>query len=178
VQPVVVQTNAGPQIVDRSKGTATAITDATGATVGPKLSATVENRAASAKAVNQTGQDIINQLSDPNVAAMVGPAMGRYNTVRDFIGNPPPELAQLAGEIESYALANMGVHGMRSAQGAEQIKTLLDKKHTPASLIATIKGLSQFSSHFMENEGQTSATPSAATPPKLSAAELIKKYGG
>jgi hypothetical protein len=174
VQPVVVQTSAGPQILDRSTGTAKPITDTTGSVVGPKVGATVENRLASAKAVNQTGQDIINQLSDPTVAAMVGPALGRFNTVRDFIGNPPPELSELAGEIESYALANMGVHGMRSAQGAEQIKALLDRKHTPESLIRTIKGLSKFSAHFMENEGGGSA-PAA---PKPTAAELLKKYGG
>lgn len=117
-------------------------------------SATTETRLASAQAVNQTGEDIIAQLSDPKIARMLGPAMGRYNNLRDFIGNPPPELSEIAGSIESYALANMGVHGMRSAQGAEQIKKLLDQKHTPASLIATIRGLNKFSSHFMENEGR------------------------
>lgn len=113
-----------------------------------------EGRLASAQAVNQTGEDIIAQISDPTVAAMLGPSMGRYGTLREFIGNPPPEMAELAGAIESYAIANMGVHGMRSVQGAEQVKKLLDKKHTPESLKATIKGLSRFSQHFMENEGR------------------------
>lgn len=129
-------------------------------------SAATETRLASAQAVNQTGDDIIAQLSDPKVAAMVGPAMGRYNSVQEFIGNPPPELAGLAGAIESYAIANMGVHGMRSSAGAEQIKKLLDKKHTPESLIATIKGLSQFSQHFMENEGRGPAKTAPAGTPK------------
>lgn len=123
-------------------------------------SATTETRLASAEAVNQTGDDIIKQLADPKIAAMVGPAMGRYNTLRDFVGNPPPELADLAGSIESYAIANMGVHGMRSAAGAEQIKKLLDKKHTPESMTATIRGLSKFSNHFMENEGRKPTTSS------------------
>lgn len=122
-------------------------------------SATTESRLASAQAVNQTGQDIIAKLSDPAVKRQLGPAMGRFNSVREFIGNPPPELAEIAGAIESYALANMGVHGMRSAQGAEQIKKLLDQKHTPESLIATIKGLNAFSQHFMQNEGRAVGTP-------------------
>jgi len=135
-----------------------------------------ETRLASAQAVNQTGEDIIKQLSDPAVAANLGPAMGRYTTLRDFIGNPPPELSELAGSIESYALANMGVHGMLSAQGAEQIKKLLDKKHTPESLASTIRGLNKFSQHFMENEGRGGAAP--ATSAKPTAEELIKKYGG
>ncbi len=44
--------------------------------------------------------------------------------MREFIGNPPPELSELAASIESFALANMGVHGMRSVQGADEIKAL------------------------------------------------------
>lgn len=133
---------------------------------------TVANRLASASAVTQTGNDIIAQLRDPKIAAMVGPAMGRYNTLREFLGNPPPELAELAGSIESFALANMGVHGMRSVQGADEIKSLLDRKHTPESLIKTIEGLNKFSAHFMENEGRKvpaspPAPPMTPTPSNL-----------
>ena len=125
---------------------------------------TVENRLASAEAVTQTGNDIIAKLNDPAYAKQVGPALGRYNTLRDFIGNPPPELSDLAGMIESYSLANMGVHGMRSTLGAEQIKKLLDARHTPESLAATIRGLNQFSLHYMENEERAGAKPSSAAP--------------
>lgn len=154
-----------------------------GKTFNKGVTGATETRLASAQAVNQTGNDIIAKLSDPNVAAVVGPAMGRYETLRDFIGNPPPEFSELAGQIESYAIANMGVHGMRSVQGAKHIKKLLDTHHTPESLAATIRGLSGFSQHFMENEGRTSKTPDAkaSTTPsavKPTAAELIKKYGG
>jgi hypothetical protein len=116
--------------------------------------ASTANRLDSAKAVQQTGEDIIRQLSDPVFIAAVGPAMGRANKLADFIGSPPPEFSGLAGQIESYALANMGVHGMRSAQGAAQISKLLDQHHTPESLIAAIKGLNGFSQHFMENAGR------------------------
>lgn len=135
-----------------------------GQTFDKGTNATTENRLNSAEAVNQTGNDMINKLSDPAYAAQVGVAMGRYNSLRDFVGNPPPEFAELAGTIESYSLANMGVHGMRSAQGAEQIKKLLDQKHTPESLIATIRGLNQFSNHFMENEGRKVPSSSGTTP--------------
>jgi len=114
---------------------------------------TVQNRIESAKAVQQTGNDIITKLSDPAYASKVGPVLGRYHNLQDFIGNPPPEYADLAGNIESYALANMGVHGMRSAQGAEMIKRMLDQKHTPEALIAAVKGLNNFSQHFIENTG-------------------------
>lgn len=148
-----------------------------GKTFEKGTSATTETRLASAQAVNQTGNDIISKLSDPNYAKAVGPVMGRFSTVQDFIGNPPPEYAELAGQIESFALANMGVHGMRSAQGAEQIKKLLNQHHTPASLIAAIKGLNSFSEHFMQNEGRGAAVPAPATAPASAAPSgTIKSY--
>jgi hypothetical protein len=129
--------------------------------------ATTANRLDSAEAVTQTGNDLIAKLKDPVFAAKIGPSMGNYNTLKDFIGNPPPEFSQLAGEIESYALANMGVHGMRSVQGAEKINALLSRKHTPESMIAAITGLQQFSNHFMENEGRKvpGAAPADAAAP-------------
>lgn len=133
---------------------------------------TVANRLASAQAVQQTGNDIISKLSDPAYASQVGPALGRYNSVQAFIGNPPPEYADLAGMIESYSLASMGVHGMRSAQGAEAIKALLNQKATPAALIATIRGLNAFSEHFMENEGRGTQT----TPTNTATAGGAKEY--
>lgn len=123
-----------------------------------------ESRLASAEAVNQTGDDIVAKLSDPSVAAVLGPAMGRYNSVQEWLGNPPPELAELAGQIESYAIATMGVHGMRSTSGADKIKEMLSAKHTPESLVQKIKGLSAFSNHLMQNEGRTGA-PSGGTAP-------------
>lgn len=135
--------------------------EAVGQSYARPASAATLARVDSAEAVKQTGDDIIQHLADPKVAAMIGPAMGRYNTLRDFVGDPPPEMAELAGMIESFALANMGVHGMRSVQGAKKITELLDKRHTPESLAAAIKGLGGFSSHFMENQGRTQKASTA-----------------
>lgn len=149
--------------------------EAIGKSYAAKPSATTEGRLASAEAVTQTGNDIIAKVSDPQYAKSLGSVMGRYSKLQDFIGNPPPEFSELAGAIESYALANMGVHGMRSAQGAQMIAHLLNQPHTPESIVAAIKGLNRFSEHFMQNAGRGTA-PSDATKP--SAADLIKKYGG
>lgn len=142
-----------------------------GRTFDSPTNATTENRLASAQAVNQTGNDIITKLSDPAYASKLGVVMGRAGNLRKFIGNPPPEFSELAGMIESYSLANMGVHGMRSSQGAEQIKKLLDQPQTPASIIAAIKGLNAFSNHFMQNEGMT-------TPDDAAKASAAKKLSG
>lgn len=117
------------------------------------LSGTEQVRATQAQTVNDTGNEIIKELSDPKIREQFGLVAGRYNTLREFIGNPPPEFARIAGMIESYSLANMGVHGMRSSQGAEKIKKLLDEKQTPESLIAKIQGLNEFSKQFVKNTG-------------------------
>lgn len=124
---------------------------------------TMESRLSSARAVVQTGNDMIAQLRDPNVAQRLGVAMGRVSSIQDFIGNPPPEFSKLVGLIESYSIANMGVHGMRSNNGAEAIKyTLGVGRHTPESIIATIEGLNGFAQHLLQNEGRQ--TPDAHPP--------------
>lgn len=134
-----------------------------GSTFAAPVNATTANRVASAETVNRLSDDMITRLSDPALAKTLGPAMGRYNTLQDFIGDPPPEFAELAGEIESFALANMGVHGMRSAQGAQKITEMLNGKQTPASLAAKIRGLSKFSNDFAEHNKPKSGA--STTPP-------------
>jgi len=140
-----------------------------GQTFDAPASATEINRGDSAAAVADTGNNLIQELSDPKVAAKVGPIMGRYNTLREFIGNPPPELAELAGEIESFSLANMGVHGMRSAQGAKQIAALLDRKHTPESAIAAIRGLMKFTNSYLQETGRAPKPTDTTMDPLASA---------
>ncbi len=148
----IFASETGPLRVDKGSGVATPVTDKAGNAIGPKLSGSERTRLDSSKAVLQTGDDIVANLQNPDFAAKLGPALGRYNSLRDFIGDPPPEFSELAGQIESYALANMGVHGMRSVAGSEKIKALLDGHHTPESMIGAIKGLNGFSSHFVENK--------------------------
>jgi hypothetical protein len=90
-----------------------------------------------------------------------------------LIGNPPPEFSELAGEIESYALANMGVHGMRSVQGSKEISKLLDAKHTPESLIAAIKGLQGFSNNYLATVGRGKKQEAPAKPAAPSAKDPL-----
>jgi len=135
--------------------------------------------------VMQTGQDIIDAIKAN--AASLGPIMGRYNSAADFIGNPPPEFARLAGMIESYSLANMGVHGMRSANGADAIKRTVGLgRHTPESLISTLEGLNGFAQHFIENTGGGGGKKISVTAPDGSVhpfdtqaqADTFKKLAG
>ena len=144
-----------------------------GKTFDKALPSILENRMASATAVIQTGEDIVRHLSDPAYVAALGPVMGRASTLRQFIGNPPPEFSELAGQIESYSLANMGVHGMRSAEGAKVIANLLDQPQTPESLAKAIQGLNGFATHLLTNEGRAPTTP-AASPVAAPAKKQIR----
>jgi len=144
-----------------------------GAQYARPLDATSGNRLRSAKTVSDVGNDLISELSNPAFAATVGPVLGRYSSLQEFIGNPPPEYSRLAGEIESYSLANMGVHGMRSAQGAQMIQKMLTGKHTPQSLIATIQGLNKFSEQYQQNTQPNAGGPKA--PPQETPAPAAKK---
>ncbi len=115
-----------------------------GGTFEKGLGQTVESRYLSAKTVLKQGNDIIAALGDKDIAAQLGPVMGRYNTLREFIGNPPPEFSKLAGQLKSYSYGNMGVHGMRSTQGAEMLDEALDRKMTPEALKAMLEGVNSF----------------------------------
>ncbi len=57
------------------------------------LGATDSSRANAAQAVNATGNDLIAKLSDPQFKAVVGPLMGRATSLRELIGNPPPQFS-------------------------------------------------------------------------------------
>jgi hypothetical protein len=164
-----IQTDQGWALGDKRTGAVKPTTTPGGGPAQPNLSATERTRLAQAQAVNQTGNDMIARLRDPRFASQFGPVIGRYNTLEDFIGNPPPEFAELAGQIHSYALANMGIHGMRSAEGAEHLKKLFDAHHTPESLIAAIQGLGAYGQHLLQNAGRNTGGNAAAPPPATTA---------
>jgi hypothetical protein len=135
---------------------------ANGPFVTPEPSAVV-SRLTSAAGMIETADDIARQLSDPAVSGKIGPVLGRYNNLKDFLGNPPPEFAELAGEISSYAAAAPGVHGMRSAEMARMIQGALSEKLTPEALAAKIKGFSNFSRHYLSDQGWAT-NPNVTTP--------------
>lgn len=127
--------------------------------------ATTSSRAHAANALIAQAADIDDLLKDPQVRASLGPAMGRVTNLRELIGNPPPELAGLAGEIESFALANMGVHGMRSVQGSKEISKLLDAKHTPESLRRALHGLLNYAEKYVDETNMRRGTAGSAGAP-------------
>ena len=130
--------------------------------------AVVENRIKSAQTVIMQGDQVIAKLKDPQYASRLGPIMGRYNSVLDFIGNPPPEYAELAGAIESIAMANMGVHGFRAMQGVQDLNVSMSRIKTPEALTAYLNGLHSFARDYISinrvEPGATGAAPAGETP--------------
>lgn len=122
------------------------------------------SRKHTATALTQTGDDVIKSLQSPALAKQLGIVMGRYNTLEDFIGNPPPEFARLAGELKSFSAANMTVHGFRSSTGAQKVFEMLNQKQTPEALIEKIKGLMQFTKYYLNEFGDTDTDASADDP--------------
>lgn len=135
------------------------------------LGATESNRSASAETVSRLSESMVQKVMSPEMKYKLGPILGRFRDLQSFIGNPPPEFAQLAGEIESFALANMGVHGMRSVQGANDIKKFLSARYTPESLAAAIRGLSVFSNEYMKTVGRGGRV---SEPPSTDPAPAVK----
>lgn len=122
------------------------------------------SRKHTATALTQTGDDVIKSLQSPTLAKQLGVVMGRYNTLEDFIGNPPPEFARLAGELKSFSAANMTVHGFRSSTGAQKVFEMLNQKQTPEALIEKIKGLMQFTKYYLNEFGDTDTDASDDDP--------------
>ena len=129
------------------------------------------SRKNTATALTKTGDDVLKSLQNPVLAEQLGIAMGRFNTLQDFVGNPPPEFAQLAGELKSFAAANMTVHGFRSSAGADKVFEMLNQQQTPEALSRKIKGLMQFTKYYLSEYGdsgdESDKSDGAATPKLL-----------
>lgn len=149
--------------------------EAAGKTRLAPLSGAEQTRYDSAATLVDVGNDLIASLKDPAFVKNIGPVLGRFNTVREFIGNAPPEFAKLAGEIDSFSYANMGVHGMRNVTAANQVRELLDQRHTPESLAATIEGILKFSRSFTERMGG-GVEPGNANPSQPPAGAKVRVF--
>lgn len=171
-QPVVIQTDAGPQLVNRGAGTASPITqEGTGEVVKAAPSAGVAVKDADKK----HAIDTLNQVdvAIDNAKDLIGPGAGRVSTLEQMIGNADPRVNALGTKL---LLAKMqvdaGIGGARAAASPQLLARwdgLLSQKVTPEGLKASIQAMREILGG--------SAPPQASTPPaKASAEDLIRKY--
>jgi hypothetical protein len=104
---------------------------------------------------------------------VIGPGAGRISTIEQAIGNPDPRISALGTKLLMAKMqVDAGIGGARAAASPQLLSrwdNLLSQKLTPENLHATVQAMRE-----ILNEGTTPATKGG----KLSAAELIKKYGG
>lgn len=173
-QPIVIQTSNGPELVNRGAGTATAIKEAgTGQAVQAPVAASVKLEESHKKnALNSLGQ--LDQAIE-DAKDLIGPGAGRVSSLEQMVGNADPRIAALGTKM---LLAKMqvdaGIGGARAAASPQLLArwdNLLANKVTPEGLKAAVQAM-------REIIGAGVAPSGAGNRPTMSAADLIKKYGG
>jgi len=120
----------------------------------PKLSATTANRVDAAKSALEVSgglQDYIGQHKD-----VLGPMIGRYNTLAAAAGAGDPVATELIGALMSYSSLQPQIHGFRSAEFVEKIRQLINIKQTPESLLGAIRGIDA-AAKAVSNRGRAGA---------------------
>lgn len=99
----------------------------------------MRSRSQQANVIDETSQNLINHIQA--AASKIGPVMGRVGSLERFLGNPPPEFAGIANELQTYIALQPAAHGMtgmRAVKAFERGNGGLIQ--TPEALIAAIKG--------------------------------------
>ncbi len=130
-------------------GTPTASTENT--VLGP--TGDMRNKGAIAERARQAGQRVLEDLKDPNIAAKIGPLIGRAGNLENALGIMPPELAETAQDLKSFAQFVGGQHPVRGLNALEAFeKAIGGIGQDPATLIAKINSQMK-TSDFVANQG-------------------------
>lgn len=152
-----------------------------------KMPTVIEDRAQQAQTIAGTSADLINSIKANK--SVIGPIMGRYGSLTDFVGNPPPEYARMASELVTYIALQPAAHGFRGLRAvAEFEKSIGTPIRTPEALIAAIEG-NVAGLHTMAGRagrftggatpGDLRKPPALKTAPATSGSERLKRgHGG
>lgn len=182
VQPIVVQTGTGPQLLNRGTGTTSPIKDAGGADVGPAPSGQEKNRKNMADSVGSHLADLQSEIDEADSRGLLGPGRGR---VADFLskgvgstGNPANDelLGQLHLDLSAVRSGFASLHG-RGGANSGVAKDLLDQMNAKNMSRAELTGALKSMKKWVDSYAGKSA-PAPATTGKPTAEDLIKKYGG
>jgi hypothetical protein len=127
--------NAPPGMIQDKDGTV--IPSKFASNVKPTNAA--RDKAQQAQVIQFAGNTLMEHIRQN--ADQLGPVMGRYNSMADFIGNAPPEYKSLAAELGSWVALHPAAHGFRGVKAAEEFqKTFGNVWNSPESLVAGIQG--------------------------------------
>lgn len=125
---------------------------------GKPLSGYAASRIHQAHVINDAGEQLIEGIQD--VAPKLGPLKGRVFDLEKMIGNPDPDIAQFAAELESFVALQPALHGFRGSDALREFGKLIGgTKQTPESLAAGIKGILRTST-IVSNSGKLKAPAS------------------
>jgi hypothetical protein len=105
IQPIVLQGPTGPLVVDRGSGTGRPVTDASGQPIGPTPSQAVRTRMGEEEA----GLDRINEIRGLYDSNYVGPAMGRWNQLRQNIPDLPGQFDDIPEPLAKFMASAAGL---------------------------------------------------------------------
>lgn len=128
----------------------------------------MRNKAATADNVIETSQRILDQLKDPKIRGMIGPMMGRYTNLQDFIGNLPPEAAGLKTDLGSLAAFTAGLHPVRGIAAIKHFEEVLGgAKRNPEAMEAGLGELMKTAENIKGRGTVKTVAPGGptATPP-------------
>lgn len=84
---------------------------------------------------------------------LVGTIAGRYTSVKQMAGTNDPDIVSLATDIHNIAMANNGIHGMRSAEAVTEFenKLLNNFKNGPQGIAGGLKASTDSVQTFIDN---------------------------
>lgn len=134
----------------------------------------MRDRSQQANIIGETSKQLVQDIT--TMKDHIGPVMGRYGTLTDFIGNPPPEFARLASELTTYIALQPAAHGFKGLRAVQEFeKSIGTPIRTPEALINAIGGNVQGLQPMMGAGEWT--PPVRATPRSMAAPRLQKKPG-
>lgn len=169
---VVMQGATGPVIVNKRTGASRPVTDGSGAAMGLKPTSQQQTH----EMAKGEAQDTLNQLEQAlnDAKDLIGPGAGRVSNLEEMVGNQDPRINTLGvNMLATKAKVNAALTpSTRSAMNPAALAmwdNFLANKVSEPGLRATIQAMRGV-------VGKPAAATSGGT--KLSAAELLKKYGG
>lgn len=99
----------------------------------------LRDRAQQAQVIQKSSSDLIDQIKANK--GQLGPWMGRYGSLMDALGAPPPEFAGIASQLITYIALQPAAHGFKGLRAVHEFeKSIGTPIRTPEALIAAIQG--------------------------------------
>ena len=145
--------------------------------------AMTQNRKVAAENSIRMSKELFDYIDKPEVKKVMGPMAGRISSWESFIGNPPPEFAELKGMFMSWTELQPALHGMRSAEMAKEIEKQVGPQVSPEALKAFIRGFNRTAqvvatsgTLYPSNEELGGGGTSLKKPPPPPAGTVVSGY--